>query len=392
MTQHDYAIADQTFPATRSDLNNVLNAIKTLNSGTSAPSTTAGGLIYFNTTDGWVYQRNAADSAWLKKWRVAANGLISQSGVEIYGASASGNDTYAVTLNPAPTAYAAGMMFNIKPDTANTGACTLNVNSLGAKALKKNQATDPATGDILANQIVTVVYDGTNFQIVSKTADNLGSLITEATAETSADDADLIAIYDNSASAVRKMTRANFLSGVGGGAMTLIQSQSASSDTSIDFTTGITSTYDAFKLVISGLVPATNDTGMMVRVSEDAGSTWKTGGSDYSYSVMADTVNTAAASATEIRTYNPTSTTMIQNASGKNASFEMSIHNLASSSLQPIFFGKGTWEDSNTGYTRNWGFSGRYKGSTNAINGIRLIMTSGNITSGTFSLYGVNKT
>ena len=38
-----------------------------------------------------------------------------------------------------------------------------------------------------------------------------------AAAETSADNADLIAIYDNSAAGLRKMTRANFLAGVGGG-------------------------------------------------------------------------------------------------------------------------------------------------------------------------------
>lgn len=39
--------------------------------------------------------------------------------------------------------------------------------------------------------------------------------ITGQTAETSADNADLLLIYDNSAGALRKMTRANFTSGVG---------------------------------------------------------------------------------------------------------------------------------------------------------------------------------
>lgn len=39
--------------------------------------------------------------------------------------------------------------------------------------------------------------------------------ITNATAETSVDNADLVLIHDNSAGALRKMTRANFLSGVG---------------------------------------------------------------------------------------------------------------------------------------------------------------------------------
>lgn len=87
-----------------------------------------------------------------------------------YAASAAGSDTYAITASPAPTAYVTGQIFTFKADVANTGACTLNVNSLGAKTLKNKVSADLSTGDILANQIVTVVYDGTNFQVLSKVA------------------------------------------------------------------------------------------------------------------------------------------------------------------------------------------------------------------------------
>lgn len=84
-----------------------------------------------------------------------------------YGADAGGDDTYSVTLDPVPAAYYAGMEVNFKPTTANTGACTLDVNGLGAKTIKKNVSSDLATGDILAGQMVKVLYDGTNFQLVS---------------------------------------------------------------------------------------------------------------------------------------------------------------------------------------------------------------------------------
>lgn len=84
-----------------------------------------------------------------------------------YGADAGGDDTYAVTLDPVPSSYYAGMEVNFKPTTANTGACTLDVNGLGAKTIKKNVSSDLSTGDILAGQIVKVIYDGTNFQLVS---------------------------------------------------------------------------------------------------------------------------------------------------------------------------------------------------------------------------------
>ena len=49
MAQHDYTIANQGFPATRSDLNNVLQAIATNNSGTSAPSTQYAGQFWLDT-------------------------------------------------------------------------------------------------------------------------------------------------------------------------------------------------------------------------------------------------------------------------------------------------------------------------------------------------------
>jgi hypothetical protein len=41
-------------------------------------------------------------------------------------------------------------------------------------------------------------------------------LITGQTAETSIDGADLVLIYDDSATALRKMTRTNFVAGIGG--------------------------------------------------------------------------------------------------------------------------------------------------------------------------------
>lgn len=84
-----------------------------------------------------------------------------------YAIDSASDDDYIITLQSAFGAYYAGMEISFKATTANTGACTLNVNSLGAKTIKKNVSSDLVTGDILANQIVKVVYDGTNFQMVS---------------------------------------------------------------------------------------------------------------------------------------------------------------------------------------------------------------------------------
>ncbi len=78
-------------------------------------------------------------------------------------------NVYAITLATNPTAYATGQVFLFKALNANNAASTLNVNGLGAKTIKKDNTADIASGDILANQIVEVVYDGVNFLLASRT-------------------------------------------------------------------------------------------------------------------------------------------------------------------------------------------------------------------------------
>jgi hypothetical protein len=82
-----------------------------------------------------------------------------------YAADAGASDAYVITLSPAPDAYATGMMVVFKANTANTGAASLDVNSLGAKTILK--LTDQALTDncFEAGSFVIVVYDGTNFQL-----------------------------------------------------------------------------------------------------------------------------------------------------------------------------------------------------------------------------------
>lgn len=93
-----------------------------------------------------------------------------QNATHTYAADAEASDAYVITLTPAVSAYAEGQEFVFKANTANTGASSLNVNGLGAKTLKKNTDQDTETGDIESGSILSVVYDGTNFQIVSTSA------------------------------------------------------------------------------------------------------------------------------------------------------------------------------------------------------------------------------
>jgi hypothetical protein len=81
--------------------------------------------------------------------------------------SISGVDTITGSLTPALTAYAAGQMFYFVAAGANTSAVTLNVNSLGAKAVTRDGSTALVAGDIASGEVVVVIYDGTRFQMIS---------------------------------------------------------------------------------------------------------------------------------------------------------------------------------------------------------------------------------
>lgn len=67
MPQHDYIIDNQLFPATRTDVNNALSAIATMNSGATAPNPTYSYMRWADTSTNpaTIRQRNGANTAWV---------------------------------------------------------------------------------------------------------------------------------------------------------------------------------------------------------------------------------------------------------------------------------------------------------------------------------------
>jgi hypothetical protein len=96
-------------------------------------------------------------------------------------------DTILGTGAPALTAYATGNAFSFTVATTNTTAVTLNIDSLGAKAVTRDGSTALVAGDLVSGSVVTVVYDGTRFQVLnsnSKTNFNLSGTLTAASTAT----------------------------------------------------------------------------------------------------------------------------------------------------------------------------------------------------------------
>lgn len=78
----------------------------------------------------------------------------------------SGINTITAAVTPPISSYETGLVIRFKALSTTTGAVTVNINSLGAKAVQRYGVALVA-GEIKADDIVELVYDGTQFQLVN---------------------------------------------------------------------------------------------------------------------------------------------------------------------------------------------------------------------------------
>lgn len=124
-------------------------------------------------------------------------------------------NAYVLTYSVAPAAYYTGQAFGFITNFAVTGSATVNVNTLGAKTIKKLVAgvkTNLASGDISSGDFVQIVYDGTDVILLNPAAGSY--TVNGQTNETSVDTADSLGGYDASATAERKFTVNNVFKAV----------------------------------------------------------------------------------------------------------------------------------------------------------------------------------
>lgn len=93
-------------------------------------------------------------------------------------------DSYAVANTNPFSSYTTGLLVTFKASSDNTGPCTLDVDGMGPKTLKKSVSDDLVAGDILTNQIVMAVYDGTNFQVIGTISTGGSTAISDLTSAT----------------------------------------------------------------------------------------------------------------------------------------------------------------------------------------------------------------
>lgn len=170
------------------------------------------------------------------------------------------------------------------------------------------------------------------------------------------------------------------------GALKKISAVVASSQSSVDFTSGIDSTYREYIFALDNVLPSSGNVNLLMEVSEDAGGTWKT--TDYFCGIVnatsAGTVG-GAASTTAIQL----STTQISATGSFGWTGRVSLPTPSSSSVRKYvsFHGAALRQGD---LVADYCFGGgHYNGDGGAINGVRFVFSSGNVASGTVTMYGV---
>jgi len=132
MSQNDYVIGNQTAPNFRSDLNDALQALASLSSGSTAPSTTYANMLWYDTGNNILKMRTEADDDWIdigtlnqstNTFEVAGLTTLAQSVWE------TGTDTTEALVSPAKVKAAVDSLVDVtdipttslRSPTAGTG-------------------------------------------------------------------------------------------------------------------------------------------------------------------------------------------------------------------------------------------------------------------------------
>lgn len=169
MSQHDMNIANQGFPAFRSDLNNALAALVSTSSGATAPSTTFANQLWYDTANNKLKIRNEDNDAWIEILTLnqttdaldSVAGLVIGTNVQAYDADTAKTDT-AQTWTAAQTINSG----YLKLAGSSSGSATLNA---PAAASTYTYTMPAATTDIAGLAVAQSFTKGQRGAIVTLT-------------------------------------------------------------------------------------------------------------------------------------------------------------------------------------------------------------------------------
>lgn len=363
------------------------------------------------------------------KWRDDLNGSIATTGT---------STAYVAASNQGFASLAAGIEITCQFDEDCGATVTLNVDTLGAKPLRSAAGVELVAGAIKAGSIHRATYATTNsgewiLHDVNPTIIAAGQVVTASITDKNVTYAKIQDVTATSrvlgrktsgAGVTEELSLSDVLDFVGsatrgdilirgasswtrlaiGAAGTVITSdgtdpawgntpgmvkigstQTASSSSSIAFTSGIDSTYREYQFGLDIVRPATADAQLIMEVSTDGGSNWKTSsylGGPYAFTTGGVSANGAVTTAFAL-TRAASSNTSSYGYSGK-----VSIFAPSATGYKEFTSHGGQTQSGNTVHEILIG-SCVYNGDTAAITAVRFRYSTGNIAAGSFTMYGI---
>ncbi len=357
MSQNDFAIADQTFPAMLADLNSGFQALASLSSGAAAPPTTYPFQLWTDTTSALLKVRNGANNAWLtlakldpgtNQWEPRADIIqaLTTAGVTIRNAAGTAIASFsnAGVLSGASITIGVGKTLDI-----SAGTMTLANDQIDGAKVKA--ATDLLRGTV--------------------------ELATEAEA---------IAGIDTGR-AMTPFTTKKAIAAIPAPAQTIVlisQTVISGSPGTADFFFDET-LYDEITLSIGNL-KTSGDNGYILLQLSDNGTTFEAGGTAYSSTAS---LNGAAATIATSAGYINVSETM-GNATGEDG-YSGTVRIIQPGLAKRTgVMASGRSDGTTAGNPQHHENTGSRKTSV-ATKGVRLYPISGTLASGTITMYGVLK-
>jgi len=184
-------------------------------------------------------------------------------------------------------------------------------------------------------------------------------------------------------------------SGLSGGALNLISTQTASGSSTISFTSGIDSTYDEYVFKFYNIHPSTDDKKFEFNMSVDTGSNYNVAKTTTWFQAY-HAENDAGAALAYNTSVDLAQGTGFQTISGNvgivsdsNVGGYLYLFNPSSTTFVKHFIASAVTNTSGTpSYVQNAYIAG-YGNTTSAVDAIQFKMDTGNIDSGTIKLYGI---
>lgn len=354
MAQHDYDVANGTGLAVRTDINNVLSAIATQNSGATAPATMFANMFWYDTATSTLKKRDNTNTDWIPVATFDDTGNVATwaGGLDITGLTAL-------------TAPAVGDEFPVYDLSATANRKITFENYL--KIISALTAlTAPAVDDTLA------IYDLSAAAPRSITTVDLLEVLNVLTEDTSPDTAaDFVLTYDTSASTVKKVKPRNLSSQ--GGITTIASGSLSGAAVSI---TNIPATYAFLILQITGASSDTATRQPYVRADTDNGASYDTSASNYTGNFFDAGAVSSAGVASMIK-----STTQ---AAASTWTASLIIQGYQAGPTLTKYFGQVEAAGA------IWEVLGSWNKGVNALNALQILWDgTGSFDAGTYALYGV---